>query len=67
MSNYWKDRIQDERDNQFNHTQKEIDAEIAKQYKIVANKLRMKLRNLYNEALADTANGTLLMSDLYKY
>lgn len=61
---YWFDR---EQQRLYNECLQVAEKELAKQYRRCANETRVKIEALYNELVASSADGTLLVSDLYKY
>ena len=65
-SNYWERREQNAKTALFNKSKKEIEKELAKEYKETAEKVRLLMSDLYYD-LATNKRGYVLISDLYKY
>lgn len=65
MSNaYW---VQRERDALYEKQLGIAEAQLAKEYQQCAKTVQNKLESLYDEIIASRADGTILVSDLYKY
>ena len=64
MSNYWQGR---ERDKLYNKQLKVAEKQLAAEYVRCLEETKEKLVALYDEILASTADGSLLVSDLYKF
>lgn len=64
MSNYWQQR---DRDRLYNKQLGIAEKQLAKEYTRCAKITKEKLSALYDEIMASSADGTLLVSDLYKY
>ena len=67
MSNYWQKRTLDELDSAFNSNLNQINSYLAKEYNRCFKEITQQIELLYDEILDSKADGTLLMSDLYKY
>ena len=67
MNKYWTKRQVEQRIRLLDKTIKETDKEVAAQYIKSAKKLKKRLESLYKDILIDSTDGTLLVSDLYKY
>lgn len=64
---YWVDRTLKQKEALFSKSEKEIIAQLAKEYQAASVRVLERLRALYDELLASAQDGTLLASDLYKY
>lgn len=64
MSNYWKQR---QRDITYNRVLQRAEKELANEYEKCLNKTRIDIELLYDEIKIASRDGTLLISDLYKY
>lgn len=67
MSNYWQKRTLNELDTAFNSNLNQINSYLAKEYNRCFKEITQQIELLYDEILDSKADGTLLMSDLYKY
>lgn len=67
MNKYWTKRQIDQRIRLLDKTIDETDKEVAAQYIKSAKSIKSKIENLYKDILIDSTDGTLLVSDLYKY
>lgn len=63
---YWEQREQKAKIALFNKSKKEIEKELAKDYKEIALKVRLLMTDLYTDIVTDK-RGIVLVSDLYKY
>ena len=67
MNTYWRKRQQEQLDLLFDKTEADFNKQMAKEYKRCLIETRQQLVELYQEIQASSQNGTLLVSDLYKY
>lgn len=63
---YWNEREQKAKTALFNKSKKEIEKELAKEYKETALKVRLLMSDLYTDIITNR-RGEALISDLYKY
>lgn len=63
---YWNEREQKAKTALFNKSKKEIEKELAKEYKETALKVRLLMSDLYTD-ITTNRRGEVLISDLYKY
>lgn len=64
MSNYWQQR---ERDRLYNQQLAIAEKALAKEYQRCIKEIKIKLLDLYDEIFDAYDDGTILISDLYKY
>lgn len=64
MNNYFTQRQSEEL---YNANLANADKQLAKEYRRCYNKTKRQLLDMYDEVIASTEDGTLLVSDLYKY
>lgn len=64
MSNYW---VQRHRDMTYNRVLKIAEDKLAREYERCAKAVRVEMELLYDELLIAKGDGSLLISDLYKY
>lgn len=64
---YWKTRIQEEQTKLLDRKSLETQKLLAKEYNRLYKETKLKLVDLYAELLAASADGTILVSDLYKF
>lgn len=65
--NYWETREIRQREALLDKTILDTDGELAIQYKRTLKRIKRDMEGLYDEILASRADGTLLVSDLYKF
>lgn len=64
---YWQNRTLEQQDIAFNKIAGSMDKILAKEYKRCFDEITTQLLLLYDELLASTGDGTILISDYYKY
>lgn len=67
MSNYWEERILKQQDIAYRKILSSLEQKLAKEYKRCFKEINDQLMLLYDEILASKQDGTILVSDYYKY
>lgn len=67
MSNYWEIRTLEQQDIAFNRIINSLEKKLAKEYQRCFRDVNQRLLALYDEIVEAKGDGTLLVSDLYRY
>lgn len=64
---YWAERQAEQQINLLDKHTRDYEKRLAVEYRNCLRKVKEQLVDLYDDILVDSKNGTLLVSDLYRY